>query len=173
MTVEQVALTFIVAIVTAFATSVMNNWFELRRLQSMWKRETNERIAYYRKQRLEHRLASIEAYLESLLRILVPPGLLFKLGEPEVVEKVRESVWTVSVAFAVSRAVGDERLSAAIQNLDSLAGELRRKVADGKMGFKDTEWRHVYDRILGVCGVAFKRVDELLEEAYAEGVRRK
>jgi hypothetical protein len=172
MTIEQVALAVIVAVVTAFATSVLNNFFELRRLQTMWKQETDERIANYRKERLQERLASIEAYVESLLRILMPSSLLFKLGQHEVKEKVRESVWTISIAFAVSRAVGDERLTAAIHNLDSLMREAHQKVADDKAAFEDTEWRHLYGRILGVCGEAFSRVDELLEEAYVEGVRR-
>ncbi|MCJ7619194.1 MAG: hypothetical protein MUP64_03115 [Anaerolineae bacterium] len=173
MTVEQVALTLIVAIVTAFATSALNNWFELRRLQSMWKRETDERIASYRKQRLEQRLASIEGYVESVLRIIQPLDILSRMGKAEVMEKVRDTAWAVNTAYAVSRAVGDERLGTAIDGLDGLMGEARRKVLEDKVSSEDSEWRGVLDRILQVAGVAFKRVDELLVEVYAEGLPRR
>ena len=170
MTVEQFAQALIVAVVTAFATSVLNNWFELRRLQSMWKRETNERRAYYRRQRLEQRLASIEAHVESVLRTIQPLDILSRMAKAELAEKVRDATWSINTAYAMSRAVGDEGLSKVMGDLDSLMAEARRKVLDDKVSSKDSEWLGLLDRVLTVAGVAFSRTDELLEEAYTEGL---
>lgn len=170
MTTQQLAQALIVAIATAFATSVLNNWFELRRLQSVWKRETDERIAYYRKQRLEQRLASIEEFINQLLAILQPLDVISGLDRDQALQRIGDAGWAVNSAFAASRAVGDTRLTAAIGDLDSLMGEASRMMLDKKVSSEDSEWLNLLDKILDVAGGAFTRLDELPEDAYAEGL---
>ena len=172
MTVEQVALTLIVAIVTAFATSVLNNWFELRRLQSMWKRETDERIAQYRKQRLEQRLASIEHYVQTVLATHYPHDILTLIGRKEALEKLTTAAWALNPAFAIGLAVGDERLTRALQDLYTLSPRTL-ELLEQKVSSEDTEWVAHSDKVLEAAGVVFGRSDQLLEEVYAQGVRQK
>ena len=173
MSVEQVGLTLIVAIVTAFATSVLNNWFELRRRQSIWTRETDERSAYYRRQQLEHRLASIEGHIENVLRIHQPFDLLSLMADKEALEHLRAVMWASNTAYAISYAIGDGQLTAALNDLDRLMAKTQKLVVEERVSAEDSKWTDHLDQVLQVAGDAFHRADQLLEGVYAQGLRRR
>jgi hypothetical protein len=171
MTVEQVAVSLIVAIVTAFATSVLNNFFELRRLQTMWKQETDERIANYRKERLQERLASIDEFLGMVLGLLQPADVHPMIGHKKMEKLVSDAAYSMNAMVACALAVGDEQLAEAMNDLDSLSGEFRRLIFENKVTSQDTEWHDLSERIAATAAKAFKRIDDLLVQVYAQSVR--
>ncbi len=171
MTVEQVALSLIVAVLTAFATSVINNWFELRRLQAMWKRETNERIGNYRRERLQERLAFIEHYLAMLLGSLQPEPTYSMIGREKLEKVTSDLAYAMNMVVACARAVGDAQLSAAIKDLDLLSDEASVLVSEHKVSSEHTEWDDLSARVLAAAEKALKRMDDLPVQAYAHSVR--
>jgi hypothetical protein len=172
MTVEQVALTLIVAIATAFATSVLNNFFELRRLKTMWKRETNERIANYRRQRLESRLDQVQKFIENLLRINQTPDVLTLMVQEDVLQKLTDLGWSANIAYATCRAVDDGQLNTAMGQLGRTMPKTKELLIDRKVTAEDSEWADHFDKVLGAAGAVLDRIGQLPDEIYAQSLRQ-
>lgn len=126
MTLEQLALSLVVALLTAAGTALINNHFEQGRQDRAWKREKEERRAQYKRLRLEEKLRPVEAWIknvievaESVSQILPPDDSAFLIlnwdGWRAQIGRAQERSSSLSLEFATIAAmvssVGDSEMT--------------------------------------------------------------
>jgi hypothetical protein len=168
VTAEQLAQALVVAIVTAFAASVLNNFFELRRLQAMWTRERKDRALLHRRQRLEEGLSAVQRHVhhlleaQDLMRSYIMDGLA---DTDDVRETWMQSVREFGSARASMLAVGDEELGRRLQNLYSVIG-----TSNPDVDTTESDWLGFYDELTGRASLVLDRCRELLEEEESSAI---
>jgi len=168
MTAEQLAQALVVAIVTAFAASVLNNFFELRRLEAMWKRERKERAALHKHQRLKEKLDAVQGHVFHLLESMdvVRSGYMDGMADGDMIVRTwGEASREFSSARASMLAVGDEDLGRRLQNLYKAIGSIYPS-----RDTTESEWLGFFDELTGRASLVLDRCRELLEEEELKAV---
>ncbi len=181
MTGVQVGQALLIAIVTAFATSVLYHWFEVRRLDALWtheederaaqwKRETSERMAHYDRQRLDDTLEVLRKHVQESVQVvsdvfLAPTGGLWTEEAVETAKKVARDMPSV---LATALSTGDDQLFTRVRDFrNAMAPALEEEVY---ITATDDEWVLLVENVTNSAALVLQRCDELVRDAYRQGI---
>lgn len=174
MTAEQILGSVLIAVVAALVTAFANNFWESRRLRNTWERETKERVALYRRQRMEQHLAPIQDYVMDAVR--TSHTILMDRFEKGLRDDALRRVWQKRASAAAAGTAADDKVLVEKANeFIAIEGELTRMVLalirEGiVLDTTPPEYKSLESRLQIAARSVRRRVEELIEEAYAEAL---
>jgi hypothetical protein len=174
MTAEQILGSVLIAVVAAVVTAFANNFWESRRLRNTWERETKERVALYRRQRMEQHLDPIQDYLMDAIQ--TSHTILMDMFDKELRHDALRRVWQKRAgAAAAGTAADDNVLVEKANEFIATEGELTSMVLtmireETALDTTPPEYQSLESQLHIVARSVRRRVEELIEEAYAEAL---